>query len=644
MDVTQPPRLPDCDRSASALAGVRRFWHRARPWQRWVLSGGAALAILGILVGSAWSSATQWATAEIATRLERRLGLVTEIEAVTVEPGAVRLQRLSFESPEGDFELTIGRIVLDGDPLALARREEGALRGGRVENVRLLVDLGHPAAERRLAKWRKRLGAGSGSEVVDSDEADSGGKANESTRDHGGAFGPVDELVRLLGDQAAFEVFDARGTLREGGEPRALVTLDDLRIRRLESGVVDGFARVSLSGHEIVAPRSAEEPVDQLAARAEGNFTLDLGASRLRFAAGRIERRAIVATLGGELGWPEGGWRVSVEAELPESRCEDALEAVPAGLFDRADEIELRGRIAARAKVHVDTSDPEATELTFDVEDGCRFADMPAGVEADRFRRPFEQVTRGRGGEVVHRFETGPGTPHWTPIEDVSPFFLQAVLAHEDAGFFAHSGFAVYAMESAIEKNLERERFAFGASTLTMQLAKNLFLTRDKTIARKLREAFYTWWLERHLDKREILELYVNIVEFGPRIFGVREAAAHYFGRQPLDLTPAGSVYLATLLPAPVTRSRQYDQGALWRSTEERFRFLLRHMERKGRLDTVARDYGLRELESFRFHVGDELREVPRGDLGRPGDLPFGTRFDERRRATTNWWDSLFGP
>ena len=405
-------------------------------------------------------------------------------------------------------------------------------------------------------------------------------------------------------------------------DPDAVRTSGRARLRLDDGPIVSGAVRASIAGLTVSAPKLAKHPVGDLESTIQGAFEIDPAAAVARFERGRIERRGLSAVVEAELNWADEGRRLSLQAELPESPCRHLVDAVPDDLLGEVAALDLDGEIAGRLSLFVDAADPDATELDIDVDDRCRFVGTPDWLDADRFRQPFVQSTLDRHGAIDHTFTTGPGTPHWTAIDEVSPFFLQAVLAHEDAGFFRHAGFAVYAMEASIENNLERGRFAYGASTLTMQLAKNLFLTREKTIARKAKEVFLTWWLERHFSKQEILELYVNIVQLGPELYGIRDGAAHYFGRHPGDLTPAEATYLATLLPAPVPRSEQLEEG-LWRGTAQEIRFLLRHMERKNRLDAVARDHGLRQLEAFAFAVdGQPPTPVP-CRMGRPGPLPI---------------------
>jgi monofunctional biosynthetic peptidoglycan transglycosylase len=226
---------------------------------------------------------------------------------------------------------------------------------------------------------------------------------------------------------------------------------------------------------------------------------------------------------------------------------------------------------------------------------------------------------------------TGPGSGNWSSIYQISPYLVHAVLAHEDASFFSHSGFAPWAIRKALAKNLTQGRFVQGASTISMQLAKNLFLHREKYLARKVQEVLLTWWLETALDKPQILELYLNIIEYGAGLYGITEAANLYFGLEPEDLTPAQSAFLACVLPNPKLYYGQYERNELSESLRNRMRRLLTHMHARGRIDQQALDYGLAELDTFRFHQqGDPLPEPPQV-TGSTGPLPFATS------QTTGW-------
>ncbi len=127
------------------------------------------------------------------------------------------------------------------------------------------------------------------------------------------------------------------------------------------------------------------------------------------------------------------------------------------------------------------------------------------------------------------------------------------MLVSEDVNFFSHHGFALDEMQSALEDALRDRELPRGASTITQQLAKNLWLSRSRNPLRKAKEAVLTWQLERRLSKRRILELYLNVVEFGPGVYGVGAASQRYFAKPPADLDEREAAQLAAVLPSPST-------------------------------------------------------------------------------------------
>jgi len=143
-------------------------------------------------------------------------------------------------------------------------------------------------------------------------------------------------------------------------------------------------------------------------------------------------------------------------------------------------------------------------------------------------------------------------TKRWVPLSRVSPLLIKAVLIGEDDKFYHHEGFDYEALEQAFEKNLKQGRFAAGASTISQQLTKNLFLSPEKSLTRKAKEAILTWRLENALSKRRILELYVNVAEWGDGIFGIEAASRHYFHKPASALTSMEAARLAAVLPNPI--------------------------------------------------------------------------------------------
>lgn len=140
----------------------------------------------------------------------------------------------------------------------------------------------------------------------------------------------------------------------------------------------------------------------------------------------------------------------------------------------------------------------------------------------------------------------------WVPYGAISPYLIKAVLIGEDDKFWQHEGFDYEAMQKAIEKDIKAKKFKLGGSTISQQLAKNLFLSPSKNPIRKIREAIITWRMERALPKKRLLELYLNVAEWGDRgIFGIEAAARHYYGKPASALGPEEASRLAAVLPNP---------------------------------------------------------------------------------------------
>ena len=137
------------------------------------------------------------------------------------------------------------------------------------------------------------------------------------------------------------------------------------------------------------------------------------------------------------------------------------------------------------------------------------------------------------------------------PLAQISPDLQRAAVVAEDARFWEHTGVDWVAMRGALETNWEKGGLKVGGSTITQQLAKNLYLSPARTPWRKLREIAIAWRLERELSKHRILELYLNVIEFGPRTFGVEAAARRYLGKSARDVTRAEAATLAAVIPSP---------------------------------------------------------------------------------------------
>lgn len=165
----------------------------------------------------------------------------------------------------------------------------------------------------------------------------------------------------------------------------------------------------------------------------------------------------------------------------------------------------------------------------------------PAKTSMMKYREA-EWAAKGRHRKINRK---------WVPYSRISPYLVKAVIIAEDDKFWGHEGFDYEALQKAIEKDIKAGRFKAGGSTISQQLAKNIYLTPEKSFIRKIREALITWRLEKAISKKRIIELYLNVVEWGDGIFGVEAASQYYFGKSAMDLTPLEAARLAVVLPNP---------------------------------------------------------------------------------------------
>ncbi len=182
---------------------------------------------------------------------------------------------------------------------------------------------------------------------------------------------------------------------------------------------------------------------------------------------------------------------------------------------------------------------------------GIIYVTLP-NVEEVRERNPKETaIMRHREAQFKEKGKKLRRIHYWAPLSRISPLLIQAVLISEDDKFFQHEGFDWEEMREAMEKNLDRKQVVRGGSTITQQLAKNLYLRPARTPWRKLQEALIARKLEKTLSKRRILELYLNVIEWGDGLYGAEAAARTCFGKAAAELTPAEAIRLVSVIINP---------------------------------------------------------------------------------------------
>ncbi|MFO7625801.1 MAG: biosynthetic peptidoglycan transglycosylase [Candidatus Fermentibacteraceae bacterium] len=264
----------------------------------------------------------------------------------------------------------------------------------------------------------------------------------------------------------------------------------------------------------------------------------------------------------------QGGWgerRFLRLSMYNDSLRGDAIAAsVPGPLLGRLRGLRLSGAISFDIGLFLDWDYPDSSDVFIDIDaSGLRVDHSPVG---------FGRLAASSGETVLMRDSWGNSRtvgldsisrPGFVAVRSFPPWLEPLLCAAEDGTFRHHSGFSEFHLRNSIRTDMSQGRFVRGGSTLSMQLVKNLFLSREKTLARKLQEVFLTWRMEAHLSKDRILELYVNVVELGPDVFGFGEAAAYYFGTTAESLSVRETAFLVSILPGPRLYHRFAVAGAL---------------------------------------------------------------------------------
>lgn len=236
------------------------------------------------------------------------------------------------------------------------------------------------------------------------------------------------------------------------------------------------------------------------------------------------------------------------------------FDALPEGIFYTFRGFKAGGELDYRVSIDLPFEKPEL--MVFDpVMKEKNFRIISYGTENfSRIGLPFSFICMD-GERPLRSFQVGPENPFFTSLQSISPYLQNAVLTAEDPSFFRHSGFLQEAFRESIITNIKKKRFARGGSTISMQLVKNVFLSRNKSISRKLEEIMIVWIMEqqRLVSKERMFEVYLNIIEWGPDVYGIGEASRFYFSKSPAELNLAESVFLSSLIPNPKYFKYRFD-------------------------------------------------------------------------------------
>ena len=283
---------------------------------------------------------------------------------------------------------------------------------------------------------------------------------------------------------------------------------------------------------------------------------------------------------------------------IPKTKAQDFIVSLPDGLFTHFQGMEAEGNFEYKLNFMFNKNVPN--KLIFDSKLKKENLKITKYGEANLNKLKGEFVYNAIIQNVRQRsILVGVANPNFTPLDQISPYLQKCVLTSEDPSFFSHHGFINEAFKQSILKNIRTKKFSRGASTISMQLVKNVFLTREKTVSRKLEEILLVYILEsnRIASKERMLEVYFNVIEWGPNVYGIGEAAHFYFQKKPIDLSLKECLFLATIVPKPKKFMWQFDnEGKLKSYAIQQQKFLSNLMLRRGLLipgDTIGQSIAL---------------------------------------------------
>jgi len=427
-----------------------------------------------------------------------------------------------------------------------------------------------------------------------------------------------------------------------GADLQATARLDDFALRSLDEALWAGLPLRATDGKvgaklEVTSPDRLQSGKVELSLSAKGLFVSgeELSQEPLGPAGGSLELHG---------SWDLPGGRISVEsarAQLGDDASvglsvdaattlgedprfefhvradkvdyQKAVAALPPQLRPD-DEICLRttGTLSAQLFVMGPVRRPEDWDVVPKLDLSKLKRDKAAGPAS--LIGPFDHEAIAADGKK-QKVRVGPESPTYVPLADLPQHVIRSILISEDAGFYGHDGFDFSEIKASVVAAVNGTRGIRGASTLTQQLAKNLFLTREKTYARKVREALLTLALEASVPKDRLLEIYLNVIEWGPGIYGIGAAARYYFGVEAKALAPKQGAFLGTIIPNPTRYHVLFERGALTPSWEQDVKAVLDRQLQLGYIDQATYDSAMAAPLAFR-RPDDEAAAKPDAGQG----------------------------
>ena len=292
-----------------------------------------------------------------------------------------------------------------------------------------------------------------------------------------------------------------------------------------------------------------------------------------------------------------------------EMEAQHLFDSFPQGLFESLDGIKVAGKLQYSFDLYLDSSQPDSVK--FDA--GFKKKDFRiinnGKINLQKINGPFV-FTPYESGKPVRNILVSDENPNYVPITDVSPYLKAAVMTAEDPSFYYHRGFVMEAFRGSIAADFKAKSFKRGGSTISMQLIKNVYLNREKTIARKIEEILIVWLIENTgvSRKERMFEVYLNLIEWGRNVYGIGEASRYYFNKHPSQLSLGESIFLANIVPRPKSSLYFFEpDGSLRYALKDYFGFIGGVMARRGLTEAdTSGSYGFYDVrlkESLRTEI-----------------------------------------
>ena len=282
-----------------------------------------------------------------------------------------------------------------------------------------------------------------------------------------------------------------------------------------------------------------------------------------------------------------------LKISMPNTQSDIFFGSLPKGLFQSFENFKSTGQLSYNLDFLLNENNPDSLVFNSDFNSNKLKISSFGSSELNKLNSEF-LYTAYEKGFPMRSFMVGESNPSFYTINEISPYLRNAILCSEDGDFYWHKGFNERAFRKSIATNYKEKKFKRGGSTISMQLVKNVFLTRNKTVARKLEEALIVWLIEnnRIVTKDRMFEVYLNIIEWGPNVYGIGEASEYYFKKRPSELNIQESIFLAMIIPRPKWFYYNFDDtGKIKSHTADFFKIISKLLVKREIISEEEREF-----------------------------------------------------